>query len=264
MQSLPELQRAFAAALTARDATPPDCIIGAGKMDVGAALAVYRNNVSGNYRKALRDDYPAMLALVGEGFFQGACDAYAREHASQSGDLNDFGAAFPAFLDEWPPARSLAYLPDVARLEWAIHLAFNAAEAAPLQLASLAAVPPDRVAQLRWHLHPSAALIDSRYPVYAIWRISTLAPDGNEQVDLDAGPDRLLVVRRGQSVEIEPLALTEWTALIALAAGRTLADAHVEAAAIDIAFDLGSFLQRHVAAQSIVAFEDPNHAGRPT
>jgi hypothetical protein len=265
MQSLPDLQRALAAALMAPDATPPDCIIGACGMDAAAALAVYRNNVFTNYRKALRDDFPAILALVGEGFFQSACDAYAREHASQSGDLNRFGAAFMEFLKIWPPARSLAYLPDVARLEWAIHLAFNAAEAAPLQLESLAAVPPGLVPRLRWHLHPSAVLIESRYPVYAIWRISTLAPEGNEQVDLDAGPDRLLVVRRGASVEIEPLALAEWTALTALAAGGTLADVHADASAIDSAFDLSSFLQRHVAAQSIVAFEvphDPNHAGR--
>src|SRR4051794_3471186 len=86
MQSLPELQRALAVALIARDATPPDCIIGAGKMDGGAALAVYRSNVFSNYCKALRDDYPAIVAVVGEGFFQGACDAYARDHASQSGD----------------------------------------------------------------------------------------------------------------------------------------------------------------------------------
>jgi hypothetical protein len=98
MQSLPELQRSLAAALISRDAQPlSDCIIGACELDAESALAVYRNNIFGNYRNALRDDYPAVLALVGAGFFHGACDAYAREHASQSGDLNDFGAAFAAF-----------------------------------------------------------------------------------------------------------------------------------------------------------------------
>src|SRR4051812_34243319 len=114
MQSLRELQHAFAVALIAGDAMPPDCIVGARKMDAAAAAAVYRNNMFGNYRSALRDDYPAILALVGEGFFQAACDTYARQHVSGSGDLNDFGAAFSEFLGNWAPARTLAYLPDVA------------------------------------------------------------------------------------------------------------------------------------------------------
>ena len=232
-----------------------------------AALAVYRNNVFGNYRHALRDDYPAVLALVGEDFFHGACDAYTRQHASRSGDLNDFGAAFAAFLESWPPARTLAYLPDVARLEWAIHLAFNAADASPLQLDSLAAVPPERVPQLRFQLHPSAALIGSKYPVFKIWRVSTLAADADEQVDLHAGPDRLLVIRRSTMVEIEPVTPAEWSALKALAADAALADAHADAVAIDVAFDLGLFLQRHVAGQTIVSFQSPqapNHTARPT
>jgi hypothetical protein len=116
----------------------PDCIVGASAMHAAAAIAVYRNNVFSNYRKALREDYAAVLGLVGEGFFHAACDAYIRLHASPSGDLNDFGSAFGTFLESWPPAAQLAYLPDVARLEWAMHLASNAADSSALNLASLA------------------------------------------------------------------------------------------------------------------------------
>jgi hypothetical protein len=261
MQSLPELQRAFAAALIAGDEQPlQDCIIGASSMHAASALAVYRNNVFSNYRKALRDDYAAVLALVGEGFFQGACDAYIRHHPSPSGDLNDFGCAFARFLDSWPPAGQLAYLPDVARLEWAIHLAFNAADAIALELASLAQVAPERVPQLRFDLHPSAQLIRSAYPVASIWRVSTDAAGTDERVDLDAGEDRLLVIRRVSGVAIESLAPGEWAALQALSQGCDLEEAHNRAVSADSAFELGPCLQRHVLATTIVSFHLPERA----
>jgi hypothetical protein len=261
MQSLPELQRAFAAALIADEEQPlQDCIVGASSLHAAAALAVYRNNVFSNYRKALRDDYTAVLALVGEGFFQGACDAYIRHHPSPSGDLNDFGSVFATFLESWPPAGQLAYLPDVARLEWAMHLAFNAADAPALELASLAQVAPERVPQLRFELHPSAQLIRSPYPVASIWRVSTDAAGADERVDLNAGEDRLLVIRRASGVAIEPLAPGEWAALQALSQRCDLEEAHNRAVAADSAFELGPCLQRHVLAMTIVSFHLPERA----
>jgi hypothetical protein len=119
---------------------------------------------------------------------------------------------------------------------------------------------------LRFQLHPGAVLVDSKYPVFKIWQMSTAA-DLEEQVDLDAGPDRLLVIRRSMMAEIEPLTPAEWIALQALAADAALADAHAQAVAIDVAFDLALFLQRHVAGQTIVSFQSPpphNHTARPT
>jgi hypothetical protein len=258
MQSLRELQRGFAAALMAGDEHPlHECIIGTRELDASAALAVYRNNVFSNYRKGLREDYPALLALVGESFFHGVCDAYARTHGSNSGDLNDFGAAFARFLEQWSPAQQLPYLPDVARLEWAIHLALNAADVPALELTRLAQVSPEDVSQLRFGLHPSAALVSSPYPVFKIWHMSAEHARTDECVDLDAGADRLLVIRRNATVEIEPVALGEWTLLQALADARNLADAHALAAAADPAFDLGTCLQRHVLARTIVSFHQP-------
>lgn len=256
MPSLPELQRDFASALIAGgEEALQEYVIGARSLDAGAAFAVYRNNTFSNYRKALRDDYPAVLGLVGEKFFDGACDAYTRAQPSQSGDLNDFGVLFGSFLQQWQPAQQLPYLPDVARLEWAIHLAFNAADVPPLALEDLAQVPPDTVPQLRFDLHPSAVLLHSPCPVFKIWQVSTNASD--ERVDLAAGEDRLLVIRRHGTVEIERIAPGELAALRALADGCDLAEAHARGVAAEAIFDLTACLQRHVLAQTIVSFHLP-------
>jgi hypothetical protein len=261
MPSLPELQRDFAHALVGGDAASLDALIeGAAALDAPAALAVYRNNVFSNYRKALLDDYPAVAALVGEEFFEGACDAYARARPSPSGDLNDFGAAFPTFLGEWAPAASLPYLPDVARLEWAIHLSFHGPDRPGLELARLAQIAPDQLTQLRFSLDPGATLLASPYPIFRIWQVSTSGAD--ERVDLDAGGDRLLVIRRQSTVEIEQLGGAEWAALQALHRGDDLAAAAGAALAMDASFDLGGFLQRHVLAATLTDFHLPEGCQR--
>ena len=50
-------------------------------------------------------------------------------HPSRSGDLNDYGEDFADFLADYPHARELSYLPDVARLEWLVQIVYYAADA---------------------------------------------------------------------------------------------------------------------------------------
>jgi hypothetical protein len=119
MLSLPDLQAAFARAVIDRDeGAIADWIVAAHGLDAPARIGIYRNNVFGNYRNTLRQVYPVILALVGVPFFNRAADAYASRYPSRSGDLNDFGGELGEFLAQWPPSAQLAYLPDVAKLEW--------------------------------------------------------------------------------------------------------------------------------------------------
>ena len=79
-------------------------------------------------------------------FFNAAVDAYVRACPSTSGDLNVYGDAFGEFLAGYPPAADLPYLPDVARLEWAVDEAGRAADrdgSPEGVLAALAGVPPE-------------------------------------------------------------------------------------------------------------------------
>lgn len=255
MPSLHELQSAFARGLfDPADTAVLAHLAGARGMDAAAGFAVYRNNTLSNYRAALREAYPVIRRLVGETFFDQAADNYVRATPSAFGDINIYGDAFGAFLANCPGARELAYLPDVARLEWACHSAFGAADAQPLDTARLAEVPPEQLDELRFTLHPSASLLDSPWPILAIWRVNQPDFAGEQSVDLAAGGDRLLVMRRGHDVDLEPLDAAEHALLAALAAGAPLGGAMEAALAEDAAFGLGSFLQRHVAAGTLVDF----------
>ena len=121
MPSLHELQRRFSAAAVFGDPeTAATLGIVAGSLGALARLGVYRNNILGNYRKVLAATYPVVKRLVGAAFFDTASDQFVRTHPSPRGDVNRYGAEFADFLISYPPSRELVYLPDVARLEFAI------------------------------------------------------------------------------------------------------------------------------------------------
>jgi len=258
MPSLPELQVAFARAVTERDESPwlRDLIVSDRGLDAQARIAVYRNNVLSNYRKALQAAYPVVLALVGEAFFNHACDAYALQQPSRSGDLNDFGGEFGDFLGGWSPAAQLMYLPDVARLEWAVEQVFHAADADGLDLHALALVPQEELRNLRFELHPASGIVCSPYPILRIWQVNQPGFSGSQTVEFHAGGDALLVIRRDATVELERLAAGELSLLRALAADHTLAQAHAQALEADPGLDLAALLQRHVLSGTLVAFRN--------
>jgi hypothetical protein len=250
LPSLPETQEAFARSILAGDPAAVELVVGPRGLAPQAALGVYRNSVFANYRAALAASFPVVERLVGGACFGQAADAFVRAHASTSGDLSDYGAEFADFLATYPTVSALAYLPDVARLEWAIDRARRAADAAALDPGALAEIPPDRLPGTRLLPHPACALIDSPWPVLRIWQVNQPdCPDAT--VDLDAGGDGLLVRRPADEPEIEPLPEAEFEFLGALFAGATLGAAFEEALGRLPEFDLAAALCRHVLSGTI-------------
>jgi hypothetical protein len=259
MPSLRELQQEFAAALLATDGGAAGFAV-AGALGGAARVAIYRRNGFGNYRNALGATYPVVRRLVGAPFFHAAVDAFVGAHPSVSGDLNVYGDAFGAFLAAYPPAAGLPYLPDVARLEWAIDEAGRAADsvrAPEATLATLAAVPPERLAAVRLALDPSCRLVTSPFPIRRIWQVNQPACTDVEFVALDAGPDFLLVRRDPDGIAIERIGAGEHAWLAALADGGTLGAALDAAAAVDPGFALADALRAHLAAGTLAAVARP-------
>ena len=255
MPSLREMQRSFAAATVFGDMSALAALgVVGGELDPVARIGIYRNNVLANYRKALGATYPVVRRLVGAPFFNAAVDAFVRAYPSRHGDVNRYGGELPGFLAAYAPARDLPYLPDVARLEWAIDQAAIAADARQLDLDALAAVPAESFESLRFVLNPSAHFVASPYPVLRIWQVSQDGFEGDDMVDLGAGGDSLLVLRGAGGVTIERLSPGEHALLIALAGGAGLGEAAARAAAKEEGFDLTRALRHHVAAQTLVAF----------
>ncbi len=254
MPSLRELQDAFAAALQEPSDERVLPWVVADRIAPAERLAVYRNNLRHNYREALRAVYPVVERLVGERFFDRMADLYARRHPSTSGDIHGFGGRLAAFIAGFEPAAGVPYLPDMARLEWAIHAVFHAAEPPALPVARLAALADTRPEALRFVPSPACRLIASRWPIARLWALNQPDAAWDDAFDIDAGGERLLVRRNGFEVELETLEPAEFDLLARLSGGEALAPALEAVRAVAPEFDLAAFLGRHLLATTLADF----------
>lgn len=237
MSALGTVQHEFVAALFA-PGEPTD-----------AGVAVYRRNVLANLAGALASTYPVVRRLVGEAFFDEAARRHALAVPSKSGDLNRYGATFAEFLAKYGPARELDYLPDVARLEWALHQSDQAADAPTADLAALARVAPGDEGSVRLSLHPAVRLVASQHPILAIWEANQPGRDGAPDRELVA--ERVLVRRGAQGAVAGLLDAAGWKLLVAFEAGASLDEA-VDALG-DEAHRLPQLLSRFAAANVLRA-----------
>lgn len=228
--SLLELQRAVYRSVVACDDAEASPHIIADGIDPAARLGVYRNSFASVLANALRLSYPAVHRLVAAECFDGAARLFMEEQPPRCANLDDYGAGFPEFLARFPPIAALTYLPDVARLEWAVSRALHAQDAEPLNLARIAALAEDAQARVRFVPHPSAGLVRADYAADSIWR-AVLAPDDAALAAIDpaAGPVWLLVHRAETGVEVSRLNEGTWRFTAALFAGRALYQALDEA-----------------------------------
>lgn len=220
---------------------------GAMTEEIAAAdrLSIHRNNVMGSLVEVLADTFPAVARQCGEGNFEAAAAAFVRAAPPDRAQLSHYGAGFADFLAGFEPARrDLPFLPDLARLEWAMNEAYFAAEAFPLDADGLGALPPERLGDLRLAPHPATRLVEAEWPVYRLWR------EGSDDASLPGDGRFVLVVRPEAVVEVLPIGAGDRALVATLSAGGTLGEA-VEAGvaagvAADEEFDVQTALGGHL------------------
>jgi hypothetical protein len=237
LPALLELQRGFARALLDERDETVCAHIAADGFGAAERLRIYRNTCRSTLVATLRMTYPAVEKLVGPAFFEHAAGRFVDCHPARSGYLNDYGAQFGAFLAAFEPARELLYLPDVARFEWALGIAANAADAPALDATALLLVPADLHADLRFAPHPSVSCLRLAFPADEIAdAVMSRDEAAMGEVDLASGP-LSIVVHRGrdgiQTERLEPAAYEVVSRLCAgEALGRVLESASTDAPAI--------------------------------
>ena len=210
--------------------------------DVGIAptarLQIYRNHATITLTEALKATYPVVCKLVDERFFAYAADAYIRETLPAEPRLSAYGASFPTFLAAFPPAQTLRYLPDVARLEWEINAALHADAGTPVPRSALAAVPLGDAPRLMLDLHPSLRLLASPWPIERIWSANQPGADPGVTIEASAEVSRLQIHRRVDRVVIKSIDAPTFAFVHALLKGARLEDAAEAALQVDLMFDV--------------------------
>jgi hypothetical protein len=172
-------------------------------------LVAYRSNAGANAERALAIDFPTVQALIGDEAFAGLSRACWRAHPPLHGDMAQFGAELPGFIETDERLAELPYLADVARLDRLVALAGSAADAAPAEgFELLGQEEPDHLAFVA---APGFAVLRSRYPVVSIWRAHREGEDAEAHfaaarmaMDQQQG-ENALVWRRDWQVQIEPV-----------------------------------------------------------
>ena len=234
--ALRDLQRAFAAHLSGED--QPALV--AEILPAAQRLRIHRHHVLDSLASALAATFPTVQAVVGADFFRGLARAFIGRSLPSQPVLTEYGAGFPAFIAGHDAIRGLPYLADVARLDWALNLAFHAPAGGRLAAADLAALPADRLPSLRLGLAPGAVLVASPYPLDRIWAASQPGAAA-DPIDLAAGAVRLLVLRRPDDAAFVTLSAGEAAFVTGLGEGLSLEEA---AGRAETDFDLSACFAR--------------------
>jgi hypothetical protein len=221
-------------------------------LDPAARLGIYRNHAFATLGAALQGTFPVVCRLVDKRFFAYAARQYLRERPPHSRCLVEYGADFADFLTGFDPCKSLPYLADVARFEWARNIAATKREVTPLQIEAIAAVPAEKAAYIGLSLQPSLSYLASPWPIDTIWQANQ--EDEVPRIDLASGGAGLEIRRAGEAVAWQRLDPVTFAFRTALADGLVLAAAIAAATPRDPAFDITAALQRVFAEGLAVAY----------
>ena len=234
-------QQVFASALLADvpvdpcGAAPAGLIGLAGLLAAGlggaARIDVYHHAYRARLVSALRDNFEALARALGDEAFAALAGAYLAAHPSQQASIRWFGHGLAGFMDDClatgaPPAQEDLVphpaLADLARMDWALRGAFDAADGPVIDRATLAALPGDAWPQLVLRLHPSLQTVALNWAVEPAWHALRNTPAGDEP-DLPAPEPlahTLAVWRRGLETQWRALSAAEAALMQAAAAGQ--------------------------------------------
>jgi hypothetical protein len=220
-----------------------------------ACIGVYQNNARETYRLALQASYPVIERLVGEDCFRGLALKYMREFPSTSGDLQNFGLAFPEMLEDIYTSTEFTYFADVARLEWAMEIVQLRSTDEPLNLKGLGELDPSLIPTVRLTRASSAQLVNSPYPILAIWKSNQTGQAA--EINLSSGAEHVVVRRAGGNTELTAISSVAASLALILEETATLAEATDAFAAKfgdDTDTNLGDALQHLTSSGLITGF----------
>ena len=252
LPSLRDTQAAFAAHLAGHDR--PDLVAAiAGDSRIALQrLQLHRHHVTRSIGAALAATFPTVAAVVGQEFFGRLANGFVAGTSLKDPVLSRYGGRFHQFVAAKQEMHGLSYLADVARLDWALNVAFHAPFEPRLSVADLARCPQDSLPGLSLRLPAGTSLIESAWPLDLIWQASQ--PDTSvDRVDLAEGPFYLLVFRRPDDAAFAVLSAGEAAFIKCLLEDDRLASAAQHASQEEEDFDLAATFGRMLGPQLLAA-----------
>lgn len=149
------------------------------RADRETLFGVYAHAYVARLAGVLKADYPILAAYAGDAVFNEMARDYIATSPSRHSNARWFGAGLADYLAGTHAQAPLAVYAELASLEWALGLAFDAEDAQALTFADIALIPPEDWSDLVFAMQPSARLFRETCNVFEIWsalKDGTLAP----------------------------------------------------------------------------------------
>ncbi len=223
MNSLRALQTSFLAYLRTPQTQMQGAIVDTPTVSADLRLKIYADAYRLRLIDALSDNYPALHTLLGDDTFAELGADYLAAQPSQHFSIRHFGHRLAEFVAAQTPYARQPVLADLANFEWTLRDVFDAADAATLIAADLAAIAPEMWPELCFKLHPAVRCLDLTWNAPAIWKAideqrDPPAPQINAQITA------WLVWRHDLKIYFRSLEVDEAWAIDALRRNTTFAE----------------------------------------
>jgi Putative DNA-binding domain len=217
---LRELQRAFQARILSLESGIEAQLKDAQNADFDARLDAYVSGYRARLVEALGTTYPVLKATLGEDEFDRQMRLYIDSIASRHYSVRHYGAGIAQHLAREEPGNLGVALSELALWEWTLADVFDAPNEAPLDVTTLATVPPAAWPTVSFTLGATVRRLETRTNVVEWWRAANglcAKPDALGP----AAPAQWLLWRRGVKSLFRSLDPVEAAALADAGNGAT-------------------------------------------
>jgi hypothetical protein len=212
-----EIQRRFSQLISekARPWTPEE----SGIRDVPPVpferrIRIYHYGFAARIGESLKEDFPVLHKWLGDESFDSLVRPYLEEYPSCYQVLAEVSQHFPDFLQGILQPGDPKFLPDLARVEWALCCAATTDETGPLDLLPLSVLPDYPADQIQLVLNPSLDLFFSEWPVDKLLQ--------KQPSIVFRQTVRLAIYRSHEGVRIDRLRARQWELLQLIRSGASV------------------------------------------
>jgi hypothetical protein len=197
-----------------------------GKLGPGRRLGIYHHAYRARLLETLRDTFSHTLGYLGDEWFDHLALRFIEQQPSGHANLRWYGGTWSAWLarmlDEGGElARQLGTHPEVAELaalDWALRMAFDAADAPVLSAGQLAAMPAEGWMGSPLRPQPSVQMLSVRHNSLSLWHALD-RDDEVPRVEALAAQQEVLVWRLDERPHFQSVSPVEAQAVRGLLAG---------------------------------------------
>ena len=197
-------------------------IQGSNTLPAADGLMIYNNAYRARLLSVMREDFPALHRWLGDESFEQLALAYISAWPPRHFSLRWLGEKLPEFVSGYIAEPQRSPMLELATLEWAFTLAFDAPDAVPLSLDVMGSFSADDWVYLRVCLIPSVRWLQLQHNTLGMWVAAKAEADIPAVVTLSAPLD-CLVWRHELVCQYRTLGPDEASALRLLSDGGSFA-----------------------------------------